>query len=65
MEEIDIRRSANQLIKSYGDKAVEVAAGKVVEKQRADDADGMDAWVRIMLAVRELTANTPRNSKPI
>jgi hypothetical protein len=43
MEEIDIWRSANQLIKSYGEKAAEVAAGKVVEMQRADDGEGMTA----------------------
>ena len=55
MEEIDIWRSANLLIKSYGDKAAEKAAAKVVEMQRAEDADGMTVWVQIMLAIRELS----------
>ncbi len=31
MEEIDIWRSANQLIKSYGDKAAEVAAASLLD----------------------------------
>ena len=47
MEEIDIWRSANQLIKTYGDKAAEVAAGKVVEYSKTDDAEGMAVWVQI------------------
>lgn len=54
MEETEIRRSAAQLIKSYGDKAAEVAAGKVVAMQRADDAEGMAVWLEIMLAIKEL-----------
>lgn len=64
MEEIDIWRSANQLIKSYGDKAAERAAAKVVEMQRAEDADGMTVWLQIMLAIRELTKDTPADGKP-
>ncbi len=54
MEEADILRSANQLIKSYGDKAAEVAAGKVVAMQQLEDDEGMAAWLDIMLAIRSL-----------
>lgn len=54
MEEADILRSAGQLIKSYGDKAAEVAAGKVVAMQQMGDDDGMAAWLDIMLAIRSL-----------
>ena len=54
MEDADILRSANQLIKSYGEKAAEVAAGKVVAKQQAGDDEGMTDWVNIMLAIRDL-----------
>lgn len=54
MEEADILRSATQLIKSYGDKAAEVAAGKVVAMQQMGDDEGMAAWVDIMLAIRSL-----------
>jgi len=65
VEDIDIWRSANQLVKSYGDKAAERAAAKVVEMQRAEDADGMTAWVAIMLAIRELQKDKPSASEPI
>ena len=65
MEEIDIWRSANQLIKTYGDKAAEVAAGKVVEYSKTDDAEGMAVWVQIMLAIRELTKEKPSDREPV
>ena len=54
MEDADILRSANQLIKSYGEKAAEVAAGKVVANQQAGDDEGMTDWLNIMLAIRDL-----------
>ncbi len=62
MEEIDIWRSANLLIKQHGDKAAEVAAAKVVEMRSADDSESMTVWVSIMLAIRQLTTNeSPTN----
>jgi hypothetical protein len=54
MTNTDIQRSATQLVKSYGAKAAEVAAGKVVAMQQAGDDDGMEFWVQVMLAVRDL-----------
>jgi hypothetical protein len=57
MEESDISRSAGQLIKSYGEKAAEVAAGKVVAMQQAGDDDGMADWLNIMLAIKKLQQN--------
>ena len=39
MKEIDIWRSANQLIKSYGDKAAEVAAP--VRSSNTDKTEGL------------------------
>ncbi|MDE2133946.1 MAG: hypothetical protein KGJ49_05045 [Alphaproteobacteria bacterium] len=65
MEDIDIWRSANQLITSYGDKAAEVAAGKVIEMQRAKDGEGMAVWVSVMLAIRELTKDEVDPGSPI
>lgn len=59
MTEADIQRSAAQLVKSYGAKAAEVAAGKVVAMQQAGDDEGMDFWLHVMLAVRDL-----QNEKP-
>jgi hypothetical protein len=54
MEEADILRSAGQLIKSYGKKSAEVAAGKVVAMQQTGDDDGMADWLNIMLAIKKL-----------
>jgi hypothetical protein len=64
MEEADILRSANQLIKSYGDKAAEVAAGKVVAMQQMGDDDGMAAWLDIMLAIRSLQLESDEPPAP-
>lgn len=59
MTEADITRSAAQLIKSYGAKAAEIAAGKVVAMQQANDDDGMEFWLQVMLAVRDLLNAAP------
>ncbi len=59
MEEADILRSANQLIKSYGEKAAEIAAGKVVAMQQAGDDEGMADWLDIMLAIKNLQQKNP------
>lgn len=65
MEDIDIWRSANQLIKSYGDKAAEWAAAKVVEYSKTEDAEGMTVWVAIMLAIRDLQKDKPDDGEPV
>jgi len=59
MEENDTQRSAEQLIKQHGDKAVVVAADKFVERQRAGDGEGVAVWVHIMLAIRDLNKQEP------
>jgi hypothetical protein len=64
MEEADILRSAHQLVKSYGDKAAEVAAGKVVAMQQMGDDEGMAAWLDIMLAIRSLQQQSDEPPSP-
>jgi hypothetical protein len=64
MDDVDIRRSANQLIKSYGDKAAERAAAKVVEYSKTDDAEAMADWLSILLAIRELQKDKPADGEP-
>ncbi len=59
MDDVDIRRSANQLIKSYGEKAAERAAAKVVEYSKTNDAEAMADWLSIMLVIRELQQDNP------
>lgn len=54
MEENDIWRSANQLIKSYGEKALEKAAARVVELSKSGDDEGMEYWLQIALAIKEI-----------
>jgi hypothetical protein len=54
MEDIDIWRSANQLIKSYGDKALEKAVARVVELSKSGDEEGTGVSLQISLAIREL-----------
>ena len=63
MEEADILRSASQLIKSYGEKAAEVAAGKVVAMQQAGDDEGMTDWLDIMLAIKNLQQESPSDGE--
>ncbi len=64
MEEADILRSAHQLVKSYGAKAAEVAAGKVVAMQQMGDDEGMAAWLDIMLAIRSLQQESDEPPAP-
>jgi len=63
MDDADIRRSAEQLIKSYGDKAAERAAAKVVEYSKTEDAEAMADWLSIMLAIRELQKEKPADGE--
>ncbi len=65
MEEIDIWRSADILIKQHGDKAAEVAGARMLEHSQKGDGDGATAWVQIMLAIRELQKDKPSASEPM
>ncbi len=51
---IDIYRSANELIKQYGDAADFEAAIRVDERVAAGDMEGEAVWLRIVKAVEEL-----------
>ena len=52
--DIDIYRSANELIKQYGDAADIEAAMRTDERLAAGDMDGEAVWLRIVKAVEEL-----------
>ena len=52
--DIDIYRSANELIKQYGDAADIEAAMKADECLAAGDMEGEAVWLRIVKAVEEL-----------
>ena len=54
MEEIDIYRSANELIEQHGEAADIEAAMRADELMEAGDMEGVAAWLRIVRAVEEL-----------
>ena len=52
--DLDIYRSANELIKQYGDAADIEAAMRADECLTAGDMEGEAVWLRIVRAVEEL-----------
>lgn len=59
--DLDIYRTANLLIKQYGnDGAWMNAAMRADELLEAGDMDGQRVWIRILDAVRELTDAEPQ-----
>jgi hypothetical protein len=55
-DQIDIYRTANELIKQHGDEAPIHAAMRADEMLENGDMGGKAVWVRIMKAVEELLA---------
>ena len=51
---LDTYRSANELIKQYGDAADIEAAMRADERLAAGDMDGEAVWLRIVKAIEEL-----------
>ena len=54
--DLDIYRSANELIKQHGDAADIEAAMRADERLAAGDMEGEAVWLRIVKAVEELGA---------
>ncbi len=52
--DLDIYRSANELIKQFGDAADIEAAMRADERLAAGDMDGEADWLRILKAIEEL-----------
>ena len=52
--DLDVYRSANELIKQYGDAADIDAAMRADELMDAGDMEGEAVWLRIVKAVEEL-----------
>ncbi len=52
--DLDIYRSANELIKQYGEDAPILAAMQADELMEAGDMDGRAVWLRIVKAIEEL-----------
>ncbi len=52
--DLDIYRSASELIKQYGEDAPTLAAMQADELMEAGDMDGRAVWLRIVKAIEEL-----------
>ncbi len=52
--DLDIYRSANELIKQYGDAADIETAMRADERLAAGDMEGEAVWLRILKAINEL-----------
>ncbi len=54
VDDLDIYRSANELIKQHGDKALVHAAMRADELAADGDMDDWAVWLRIVKAIEEL-----------
>ncbi len=62
--DLDIYRSANELIKQFGDAADIEAAMRADELMDAGDMEGEAVWLRIVKAVEELQSEErPEDAK--
>ena len=52
--DLDVYRSANELIKQHGEDAPIHAAMRADELMEAGDMDGRTVWLRIIKAIEEL-----------
>jgi len=57
VDDLDIYRSANELIKQHGDEALVHATMRADELAADGDLEGRAVWKRIVKAVEELEAN--------
>ncbi len=62
--DLDIYRSANELIKQYGEAADIEAAMRADECLAAGDMEEEVVWLRIGKAVEELQRTRPRRDEP-
>ena len=61
--DIDIYRTANELIKQHGEDAPIHAAMRADKMLEAGDLDGLANWNRILRAIEELrTGNRPKDA---
>lgn len=59
IENIDIYRTANQLIDQHGDAATFEASTKADEMLEAGDLEGQRVWLRILDAIKDIQNTTP------
>ncbi len=62
---LDIYRTANELIKQHGDQARFLAAMRAGELLEAGDVDGHVTWFRIIKAIEEVLSQMPREGDAV
>jgi hypothetical protein len=65
VDDPDVWRVANLLVKRHGDDAALVAARRADELLAATDFEGCRIWNRILEAVAELTRTTPAEGERV
>ena len=65
IDDLDILRAANILLKRYGVDAAIEAARRADELLEDGDMDGCAIWKRILSAVSELTRTTPAEGERV
>ena len=65
ISDIDIWRSANVMVKRYGEDAALEAAKRADELLEAGDVDGCTVWKRIVAAVEDLQWTKPRQNEAV
>ena len=63
MDEIDIWRSAELMIRRYGDQAEDAAEARVTQAMEKENPDRWQVWQRITRAVRYLRRLRPKASE--
>ena len=62
--DVDIYRSAQEMIRQHGDKVPREAVAKAERFMRADDGTGAAIWLRVVEAIRVLQGReVPRGAK--
>ncbi len=64
VSQIDIYRSANELIKQHGDDARIFAAMQADKRAEAGDLEGRAVWLRVIKAIKETQRTRPRRDEP-
>ena len=65
ISDLDIWRSANVLVKEYGDEAPLIAARRCDALLTTADLDGLRLWKGILRAVEELRRTQPKSGERV
>ena len=65
MEEIDVWRAADQMIRLYGEDAAIQAGLRADKLLDQGDVDGFHVWKRVAAAIGDLGRKQPNASEPL